>query len=332
MLITQEAKDHDKISSRLDGVRRTIKNNSLISLVVEPASTCNLACTFCDLHSGRIGGTEKLKGVMELELYQKLIDDLSECAFELTELQLHGNGEPFLNKKLPQFISYASNKRVAQKIRVTTNGTVMTHRNLINVIKAGVTDIHVSLDVSERDEYKRLKGKDLFNKVDKNIDMAIDLLSQHPSCSLFIKCAKPNEQESYGFTLELMNQVIEKYSQKIEHTNNIFIKTMPVVEMLDGLKHKKEEYTSPCEIPFYSLFVRYDGDVTACCADISGKMLNIGNVAHTSFKELLSSTKLSKLRKDHLNGNFKNWPLCLYCANRTSVDLTLIKDELNQFL
>ena len=48
---------------------------------VDPASSCNFKCTFCPTgHRDMIAETGRFQGVMKLDLFQKIVDDLA--AFE----------------------------------------------------------------------------------------------------------------------------------------------------------------------------------------------------------------------------------------------------------
>jgi len=169
MIIVQQAKDPALEKSRADGVCSAVKNNVLYTVIVEPSSKCNLSCTFCDLHSGRIDGTDALKGQMTEQTFYRIVDQLAELPFVLKELQYHGNGEPLMNKNLPDFVRYAKARGVAKKHRLTTNGTMLTPKNLQKIIDAGIDEIHVSLDAADRSSYAELKGCDLHDKVDANL-------------------------------------------------------------------------------------------------------------------------------------------------------------------
>jgi sulfatase maturation enzyme AslB (radical SAM superfamily) len=93
MIIVQQAKDPALAEARAKGACNAVKNNVLYTLIVEPSSKCNLACTFCDLHSGRIDGTDALKGQMTELTFFRIVDQLAELPFVLKELQYHGNEE-----------------------------------------------------------------------------------------------------------------------------------------------------------------------------------------------------------------------------------------------
>lgn len=85
MLTMQQVKDPKLAAARAQSVRNAIKNNVRYTMIVEPRGKCNLACTFCDLHSGRIEGTEKVKGQMTEETFTRIVEQLAEMPFVLKE-------------------------------------------------------------------------------------------------------------------------------------------------------------------------------------------------------------------------------------------------------
>ena len=331
MIIVQQAKDPAMAEARAKGACNAVKNNVLYTLIVEPSSKCNLACTFCDLHSGRIDGTDALKGQMTELTFSRIVDQLAELPFVLKELQYHGNGEPLMNKNLPAFVQYAKSRGVAKKHRLTTNGTMLTPKNLENIIDAGIDEIHVSLDVSDRSGYAELKGCDLYDKVDANLDYAIAYLEQSSGCSLFIKYAIPHTDGDYRFTNQIANALIEKYRSRVENSKVIHLRGMPVVTMQDGKKEKRREFNTACEIPFYSLFIKFGGKVSVCCADLF-EDLSIGDIHESTLSDIINGDALRNIRRHHLNSDLKQLPLCLYCGNRTAVNMAAIADELRKYI
>jgi len=175
MILVQEAKDKINAKVRTESLLNAVRENRILTLVVEPSSKCNLTCSFCDLHSGRIQNIDKkYKGIMTSGTFRILVDQLTGLSYRLRQLQIQGNGEPLLNKDIDKFIAYASEKNIADSIRLTTNGTMLTPRILGKLLDSGVDEIRVSLDVADKSLYSQFKGKDLYEKVYKNLINAIE--------------------------------------------------------------------------------------------------------------------------------------------------------------
>jgi len=46
----------------------------------------------------------------------------------------------------------------------------------------------------------------------------------------------------------------------------------------------------------------------------------------------MNGEALKQIRRHHLNSDLKQLPLCLYCSNRTAVNMRKIADELKKYV
>ena len=320
MLIIQGAKDKKNIEAREQGILNTITDHKLLTLIIEPSSKCNLRCKFCDLHSGRNQNVDDYKGFMDIVTWKRLLTDIVSLKYKLKQLQFHGNGEPLLNKNIYRMIQEAKEWNIAESIRVTTNGILMT--DISKLISAGADDIRVSLDIADADGYRKFKGRDFCDEVLANIFRAIPIVEESDA-QLYIKYPIATERKDYGVDNNYAESVLNLLGGIADGKEKIHLIGMPVVVMTGGNK----KFDTPCEIPFYSLFVKFDGRVTLCCADYSDE-LTIGNLKDESLGEIILGDKLFEKRMDHLHGNFEFMPICAVCENRTCVDLSDLADEL----
>lgn len=238
-----------------------------------------------------------------------------------------------------EFIKLAHESGIAEGIRLTTNGTLLYRETLDKLIDAGVTDLRVSVDAGTRELWSHLKthgkksGFKLFDNLIANVLGAIDQINAGKTgLSLYIKypVLEAGCENKYGVTKDHMLSVINLFSEKIV-SNDIHLIEMPVVTLSDGMIDKKRKYSDPCELPFYSLFVKADGRVTACCADITDE-LTLGSILEQSLGGIIKGQKLYELRLAHLDGKLEDFPLCLYCGNRTCVDFKSITYKLRDFI
>jgi molybdenum cofactor biosynthesis enzyme MoaA len=93
-------------------------------LCIEPTNLCNLKCHFCS-HSDQASFL-KLRngrtGMMDMGLYKKLIDDLSNFPEKIKRISFAGCGEPLLHTELPEMLAYLHESQIAERIDITTNG------------------------------------------------------------------------------------------------------------------------------------------------------------------------------------------------------------------
>ena len=79
---------------------------------IELTNFCNLKCIMCNQVY-----MKREKGFMEEELFKKIVD---ECIENKAGIRLIGLGEPFLHKKIIDFVKYVKNKK--GNLNITNNG------------------------------------------------------------------------------------------------------------------------------------------------------------------------------------------------------------------
>ncbi len=145
-MIIQEAKDINRVKQRIESLRESLRSKRHIAVTLEVCSKCNLNCSFCDLHSGRLKGVEDQKGIMSEELYQKVVKSISGLGYRLKVLHFQGNGEPLIHKKFPEMVRFAYETGIAEKYVLATNGTLLNEGVFERLLVSGLDEIHVSLD------------------------------------------------------------------------------------------------------------------------------------------------------------------------------------------
>ena len=110
---------------------------------IEITNRCNLTCEMCPRDHFNL-----IRDDMPLETFTQIIDRLQ----DVTLLTLTGWGEPFIHPRLFEMISHC--KQRGYKVKLTTNGTLLTSDMQQRVISSGLDEITISLDsvkrVSER--------------------------------------------------------------------------------------------------------------------------------------------------------------------------------------
>jgi len=130
--------------------------NMFSSVQLETITTCNRKCWYCP--NSKYG---KPYALMPVELYKKIVDQLSNIKYR-TVFSPHFYGEPLLDKRLPDLISYARKKLPNSLIRIYTNGDLLTEELFFKLIGAGVNEFFITdHDVSLTKEGKLVK-KDTF--------------------------------------------------------------------------------------------------------------------------------------------------------------------------
>lgn len=289
--------------------------NTPFVVFVDPASACNFQCAFCPTgHRDMIEETGRFQGVMKMDLFKKVIDDIGQFERPIKVLRLYKDGEPFLNKRLAEMIAYAKQSGVVEYIDTTTNGSLITPERLGPVLEAGLDKINISVDGMTNEQYKRFTGYDFdFARFVEQIKW----LDAHKGpCEVVIKI--PGE-----LITEAQRQ--EFYDTFGDYCDRIFIENFAPcwpefdVEALTGVTITQGIYQHPisdtdtCPYIFYSISVNADGLVSSCFLDW-GRKLIVGDVNQDSLKAIWHSEKLNELRLQHLEGRRKCLPVCSQCG------------------
>ena len=283
-------------------------------LIVDPASNCNLKCRFCPTgHPDLIKATGRYQGSMSLEIFKKLIDDLSDFPNPVKVLRLFKEGEPLMNKQLSEMILYARQSKHIKRIDTTTNGVLLTPANSEKIISAGIDQINISVNGLNENQFLELvKTKVNFERYVKNIEY---LYSIKGNCTIYIKAIQENlSQDDQKKFLDIFGGIADRVF--FEHLfpnwpgfdDEIIPKDSKVA--LYGGEVKEQ---SVCPYIFYTTTVNSDGTVSLCIQDWARNLV-VGDIKSQTLSEIWNGTAITKHRVSHLKGCRKDNKTCGDCG------------------
>ena len=175
------------------------------------ASACNFKCTYCYQSDKKYLKKAKLtKGIMDFELYKKIIDDLDEFPQKLKVIRLMREGEPLLNKRFADMVRYAKKKQPSVKVDTTTNASLLTPERSDDIIDAGLDKICISLQAINAETYKKIAGVDTdFDEILNNIKYFCE---HRKNCKVYIKVPDISVDESEK---ETFFRLFDKYADEM---------------------------------------------------------------------------------------------------------------------
>jgi MoaA/NifB/PqqE/SkfB family radical SAM enzyme len=139
--------------------RGPIAEQEPVCLYLETTNRCNLLCETCP----RTFEDLEPPADMSWELFTHIVDQFPNIA----RVVLHGIGEPMMVKALPRMVQYL--KARGAYVLFNTNGTLLTERKGRELIAAGLDELRVSLDAAEPRAFLAVRGKDMFNRIVRNV-------------------------------------------------------------------------------------------------------------------------------------------------------------------
>jgi MoaA/NifB/PqqE/SkfB family radical SAM enzyme len=147
-------------------VNRFLKEKMIFSpckIDIEPTTRCNLNCVFCQVPGWKRSHIKDLS----LNKFKDIINKFP----HLKSVKIQGMGEPFLNPELLAMINFCNQKGIYSTI--FNNGTVLNETTIKALFKSPPLFLVFSLDTPNRETYKLIRGKDMFEKVINNIRLAL---------------------------------------------------------------------------------------------------------------------------------------------------------------
>lgn len=159
------AVDPRRYHESVGGERKPAADRPPVCLYLEVTNRCNLLCTTCP----RTYEELEPPADMSWKLFTSIVDQVP----DLVRAVLHGVGEPMLVRNLPRMVRHLKERGVYSLFN--TNGTVLNERNGRALIAAGLDELRVSLDASNAESFRRIRGKNYFDRILRNVRAFRDL-------------------------------------------------------------------------------------------------------------------------------------------------------------
>lgn len=130
-------------------------------LRVSVTKRCNLNCSYCGAEC------EKDEELSPQEI-EKIVRAFARLG--ITKVRLTG-GEPLLRSDICEIAERIGKIDGLKKLAITTNGVLLS-KYAERLKKAGVNAVNISLDTTDKKQYKKITGFDLLDKVYEGIDEA----------------------------------------------------------------------------------------------------------------------------------------------------------------
>ena len=152
-------KDPRRYFEAVAAERSAVAEAPPVCLYLEVTNRCNLLCDTCP----RTFEELEAPADMSWSLFTKIVDQVPNIA----RVVLHGVGEPMLVRDLPRMIRYLKDR--GTYVLFNTNGTLLNPKKFQGLVDTGLDELRVSLDAADRESYLRVRGKDFFNRIVRDV-------------------------------------------------------------------------------------------------------------------------------------------------------------------
>lgn len=257
-------------------------------VTIEPTNLCNLSCPECITGSGQM---KRAVGNMSLENFTSIVDQIYRHTLVLN---LYMQGEPYLNKELPQMIAYAKSKNLfvslstnAQRLPELGNEVLPQH-------------MIISVDGATQESYVAYRKGGKLSAVQEFVRVLSDWKKENkeglPFMELQFLVHRKNETEVQATKLLFKGQYdrfVTKSMQIIHEENKA--EFMPQASLSKRYATDKEMKRG-CYKMLSSSVITQDGQLALCCMDKNAEFVR-GNLLQEGYLKLLQNGEARSYRK-----------------------------------
>lgn len=280
------------------------------TLNVELNNVCNHKCSFCAYPL-----MERDTGNIDRERLEYWLRD----AYRLgaRELGLHSGAEPFASKQLEHFVAYA--KRLGYEyVYISTNGSLATPERMRKVIDAGIDSIKFSINAGDRETYKRVHGRDDFDRVIEHLRFARSYRLESARPYLAISFVVTSDSSP---TVDALRQLTTDLVDEF-----IVLQELNLSGQLPSHGERAWKKDQVCPIPFNKLHISWEGFLRVCCNDYEN-LLALHDLNQMSLKEAFYSPEFRAFRERHLTDALEG-SLCFNCKYDCKTPVQPLSPEL----
>ena len=297
----------------IDKGKFVIRNRPVVAQI-EPNSTCNLKCEMCIRE--KIGVPI---GTMNFEDFKKILEKL-DCLFKI---HLSGQGEPFLNKDFFKMVEYANQRGIL--VNTNTNATLLDEEAIRKICDVDMGEIGISIESPEEKTYEKIRKGAKFEELMRNIknltkkikeenkktivSFAITILKENvDDIPKFVKLAERVGIKKIVFqTMQNKEDYLSKYSAKTRKQGVFDLAGKIEEKMEEAIKIAKEKgiilifdegkSSTGCVWPWRSIYISWNGFVTACCKILDYRTPYLGNILKEDLWKVWNGDEYQKFRR-----------------------------------
>lgn len=270
-------------------------------LSLEVVSSCNLRCVHCPPQSREFKGQGRKLGVMDLTLFDRLMNEIDK--YGQRRVALHKDGEPLLHPQINEILLRVK-RNVNHNVYLTTNAHKLTPNISKVILDSRIDIVNFSIGAATEQFYEKVRGK--------NFAVVIDNIKS------FLKAVKKSKWKPKVLVQiinlpeyrEMKNEI--RLFKKFWKNFDVQIQVWEKLNWGVYTNNTNSRFRYPCYSLWESFNVNSDGIVTACCMDWQQKLI-AGNTNEESIHEIWHSDKLKNMRGIHIKNKTADLPLCDKC-------------------
>jgi len=308
----KKAVKYSELKNTRVNLRDVIPLKKPFTVLFEPANMCNFKCVCCyysipDFHSSMH------KGLMKFSDFKKITDDLKAWEGEkIKAARIIGFGEPLINKDTGSMVKYLKQLDVAERVEITSNGSLLTAEVARQLIDAGLDYLRVSIYAASQKKHEAItRSKFDINLIRKNVAALRRLRDEQGMEKPFI----------YVKMFDNLDEAENKkfFTLYADIADEILLEKPHCWLEQDELSQKSGATRSVCPQPFKMMSIRYNGDVIVCDPDWKNNT-RVGNALEQTVKNIWNGKAMREFWRMQLENRRSENESCRRCSFLASDD------------
>lgn len=300
------------------------------TIVLDTFHRCNTNCVHCWIHNPRRDYPHELEDLkMGTDIYRQVIDDAASLFCD--EIIIQGDGEPLLDKRLPDMVRYARENGL--KVLFFTNAICLNKEKAREIIDLGVSEVFCSLPAGTDKTYAQINPKqnrETFSRIIANLSdlvlmrralginrpvLQMTHVIHNLNCHELEEMAKIDAQinaDKVRFYLARLDKNIDHLKLSTADIEKIKNSLPGVAEYLnkrnialqDNIYFQSDNYNpetgfwsknkfikSGCPVGWFFSLILAKGEVSMCC-----HLRITGSLQKNSFREIWNSEQYNEFR------------------------------------
>ena len=289
---------------------------------IETTNACNMRCKMCPRTTKMTRPVE----TMDRKLFEKIVEqleplpkhkwnrwikfvrnvykidenDMSENHFFLyiipKVLQLHGYGEPLLDKNMPHYIKILKEKNIQSYFSCNPSNIVLDRT--IKMFENGLDYIKYSIESVDDKKHKKIRGEA------SNFTTAYEKI---------LRLLDTKKEQGYKTTIVITMLDLNRKNQAEEYQKlkdafkdlNVYIYLKSEDQLWyrqDYHKTKSIHWSEFCKHPWMSMTIKSNGEAAMCMEDYNNEIV-LGDTRKDTLHKIWNGYKYRKFRRQHFLGN-----------------------------
>lgn len=294
-------------------LHRLLPLDTPLSVHIYPSYKCNFRCNYCvhALSSEEMNQRGFVREKMKMATFMNVVNGLKEFGSKIKAVIFAGHGEPLTHENIADMVRLLKEADVAERIEITTNGSLLTRDMSDRLISAGVDRLKISIQGTTAAKYMNIAKHNInYASFLTNIDY---FYTNKKSTEVYIKIIDTalegdgDEQifkRMFGPVSDYLDvEYLIPFISGIDHSK--------IKDSFDKCKQGHSLSSDICSMPFYMQVIAPNGDILPCCSvDVPTV---IGNINEISLLGAWRSQSLHEFQKCMLRDKSEN-AICSKCA------------------